>query len=155
MDPTGVSKSRSRSPWAGVGLVVAVLIVATTAGVLFLVPFSHPVKEMSAFAIVVPYNASEHECTAVGFDHVGAYSFALQLPALATGNVYFLTVTDPNGNQLYSSPGDSGFNGEFSVSWVVSSYEFCMKTPGFNYPYFGGAAAGLGTLSYTLATPTL
>jgi hypothetical protein len=155
MESTGVPNSRAQSHWLRVGLVVAVIIVASTAGVLFLVPFSHSVNEKSAFAIVVPYNASARECTGVIFDHVGTFSFVFQLPILATGNVYLLTVTDPNSNQLYSSPGDSGFDGAFSVSLMSSVYEFCLRTPGINYLYFGGAAAGLGTLSYTLSTPIL
>jgi hypothetical protein len=155
MEPTGVPKSRSRSPWVGVGLVSAVINVASTAVVLFLVPLSHQVNEESAFAIVVPYNASDHECTGLIFDHLGVYSFALELPGQATGNMHLLTVTDPNGRQLYNSPGESAFNGDFSVSLMSSVYEFCLKTPGFNYQHFGGAAAGLGTLSYTRSTPIL
>jgi hypothetical protein len=138
-----------------VGLLLAVIVVASTFGLLFVVRFRHHVDEASPFAIRVPYNASESECSGVTLNHAGKYSFTVQLPGQASGNVYFLTVARANGSKLYDSPGDSEFSGSFAVDLASSVFEFCLRSPGINYTYLGGAATGLGILLYTEYAPVL
>ena len=135
---------------------MAAVVIAGGLSVLYLVPFSEDAVETDFFAVVVPYNVSEVECTSVWLDHTGTYSFDVQLPGQAEGDVFLLTVTGPNAGQLYHGASDTSWDGSFRVNDLNAQYQFCMETPGFTYPIApGGAAAGTGTLDYTHAHPIL
>ncbi|MFZ1023881.1 MAG: hypothetical protein WAN87_07085 [Thermoplasmata archaeon] len=155
MDSAPHPKPRIRLHWWGAGVIVAVVVVASTLSVLYFIPFSQSATETTAFAIVVPYNASELECTLVGFDHTGTYAFEVQLPIQATGDIFLLIATGPNGSQPYRSPGNVYFDGSFPVSDSETLYRFCLETVGINYTPLGGAAAGIGTLTYAHDAPIL
>jgi hypothetical protein len=154
MDSAAPPKPATRLRWWGVGAAAAAVVIAGTLTVLYFVPFSQTATETDFFAMVVPYNASEVECTSVGFDHTGTYSFDVQLPGHAEGDVFYLNVTGANGGQLYRSPGDTHWDGSFPVNVSNTEYRFCLETP-LTYPAFGGAAAGSGTLTYTRTSPVL
>lgn len=144
-----------RVRWQYVGVVVGAVALVSALGVLYLVPFSQTTTETSQFALVVPYNASESACTSVTFHHSGSYTFEVNLPTQATGDVFFLTATGPMGDQLYRSPGDAVFQGTFAVNASSIGYQFCLETPKVSYTPVGGAAAGVGTFSYPESHPIL
>ena len=154
MDSVAPPRPASRLRWWGVGAAAAVVVVAGTLSVLYFVPLTQTATETDFFAMVVPYNASETECTSVEFDHTGTYSFDVHLPIQATGDIFFLTATGPSG-QLYRSPGDTHWDGSIPIKDTRVGFHFCLDTNRVSYPAFGGAAAGSGTLTYAHTSPIL